>query len=52
MRANVRSSSNQLRYASNILENFSENEGLLIVGAEYSLETGKVIFFKGLPDIT
>jgi len=49
MRANVRASANQLRHGSNILENLSENHGLLIVGAEYSLETGEVIFFEGLP---
>lgn len=49
MRANVRASANQLRHGSNILENLSENHDLLIVGAEYSLETGEVIFFEGLP---
>jgi len=49
MRANVRASANQLRHGSSILENLSENEGLLIVGAEYSLESGEVIFFEGLP---
>ena len=49
MRANVRASANQLRHGSNILENLSDNEGLLIVGAEYSLETGEVKFFDGLP---
>ncbi|MDH5394369.1 MAG: carbonic anhydrase [Gammaproteobacteria bacterium] len=49
MRANVRASCNQLRHGSHILEDLSENEGLLIVGAEYSLETGEVVFFDGLP---
>lgn len=48
MRANVRASANQLRHGSTLLENLSENEGLLIVGAEYSLETGEVVFFEGL----
>lgn len=51
MRANVRASANQLRHGSNILENLSENHDLLIVGAEYSLETGEVIFFEGLPQL-
>ncbi|MDH5516664.1 MAG: carbonic anhydrase [Gammaproteobacteria bacterium] len=50
MRANVRASANQLRHGSDILEDLSENHELLIVGAEYSLETGEVIFFEGLPD--
>ena len=45
MRANVWASVNQLRHGSAILENLCENEDLLIVGAEYSLETGKVVFF-------
>ncbi|MDH5389198.1 MAG: carbonic anhydrase [Gammaproteobacteria bacterium] len=50
MRSNVRASVNQLRHGSTILENLCENENLLIVGAEYSLETGEVVFFDGLPD--
>ncbi|MDH5424611.1 MAG: carbonic anhydrase [Gammaproteobacteria bacterium] len=51
MRANVRASANQLRHGSAILENLSAKEDLLIVGAEYSLETGKVEFFDGLPEL-
>ena len=50
VRANVRASANQLRHGSTILENLSDNEGLLIVGAEYSLETGEVEFFEGVPE--
>ena len=50
MRANVRASVNQLRHGSAILENLCENDDLLIVGAEYSLETGEVVFFDGLPE--
>ncbi|MDH5424190.1 MAG: carbonic anhydrase [Gammaproteobacteria bacterium] len=50
MRANVRASANQLRHGSSLLEKLSDNDGLLIVGAEYSLETGEVIFFEGLPE--
>jgi carbonic anhydrase len=49
VRANIRMSANQLRHGSEILENLMENDGLLVVGAEYSLETGVVEFFDGLP---
>ena len=41
-------SANQLRHGSEILEHLIQNEGLLVVGAEYSLETGVVEFFEGL----
>ncbi|HEY0915103.1 MAG TPA: carbonic anhydrase [Solimonas sp.] len=51
VRANVRVSVNQLRQGSEILENLVRNDGLLVVGAEYSLETGKVDFFDGLPPV-
>jgi carbonic anhydrase len=49
VRANIRASASHLRHGSSILENLIENEGLLVVGAEYSLETGKVDFFDGVP---
>ena len=49
VRANVRASANQLRHGSAILEDLIANQGLLVVGAEYSLETGAVEFFDGLP---
>jgi carbonic anhydrase len=45
VRANVRASVNQLQHGSTIIENLVETDGLLIVGAEYSLETGVVDFF-------
>ena len=45
IRANVRASVNQLRHGSEELEYLVEDEGLIIVGAEYSLETGVVEFF-------
>lgn len=45
IRANVRASANHLRSGSVILENLYRHDGLLIVGAEYSLETGEVDFF-------
>lgn len=47
--ANVRVSANALRHGSDILEQLIANEGLLIVGALYSLETGVVDFFDGVP---
>jgi len=50
VRANVRASVNQLRHGSELLESLVERRGLLVVGAEYSLETGTVDFFTGLPD--
>jgi carbonic anhydrase len=50
VRANVRVSANQLRHGSDILEHLIQNDGLVIVGAEYSLETGVVEFFDGVPD--
>jgi carbonic anhydrase len=43
-RANVRASVNHLRHGSALLERRIERDGLLIVGAEYSVETGKVEF--------
>lgn len=50
VRANVRASVNVLRHGSEILQGLIDREGLLVVGAEYSLETGTVDFFEGLPD--
>ena len=49
VRANVRASVNQLCHGSQILENLIEKEGLLVVGAEYNLETGEVEFFENVP---
>src|SRR5687767_8454497 len=48
VRANVRMSVGQLRHGSDLLEHLVRTSGLLIVGAEYSLETGVVEFFEGL----
>ena len=45
VRANVHASVLQLRHGSPILENLVQSSGLLVVGAEYSLETGQVEFF-------
>jgi carbonic anhydrase len=47
VRANVRASANQLRHGSDVLERLSRIDGLQIVGAEYSLDTGVVDFFDG-----
>ena len=44
MRANVRAAVAQLQSGSAILEDLAQNDGLQIVGAEYSIETGKVDF--------
>jgi carbonic anhydrase len=49
VRANVRVSVNHLQHGSEVLENLIQNAGLVVVGAEYSLETGLVDFFEGLP---
>lgn len=49
VRANIRASVNQLRHGSHILEQLIARDGLLVVGAEYALETGVVDFFDGVP---
>jgi len=50
VRENIRASANQLRTGSQILENLIQQNELVVVGAEYSLETGVVEFFDGLPN--
>jgi carbonic anhydrase len=45
VRANIRASVRHLRHGSSIIEHLIQNDGLMIVGAEYSLETGEVNFF-------
>jgi carbonic anhydrase len=50
VRANIRASANHLRHGSEIIEHLIRNDGLLVVGAEYSLETGVVDFFDGVPE--
>jgi carbonic anhydrase len=49
VRANIRGSVDHLRHGSEVLEHLIQKEGLLVVGAEYSLETGVVDFFDGAP---
>lgn len=48
VRANIRASVNHLRHGSALLEQLIQDDGLLVVGAEYSLETGVVEFFDGV----
>ena len=50
VRANVRSGVVALRQGSGTLERLIRDEGLKIVGAEYSLETGLVQFFDDVTD--
>jgi carbonic anhydrase len=48
VRANIRASVSHLRHGSPLIEQLVQSSGLLVVGAEYSLETGLVDFFDGL----
>ena len=50
VRANIRASANHLRHGSETLERLIAHDGLTVVGAEYSLDTGVVCFFDGVPD--
>jgi carbonic anhydrase len=50
VRANVRASADHLRHGSALLEQLIQEGSLLVVGAEYSLETGEVDFFDGAPE--
>jgi carbonic anhydrase len=45
VRANIRVSANHLRHGSEVLEQLIQADGLMVVGAEYSLETGLVDYF-------
>jgi carbonic anhydrase len=51
VRSNVCISANHLRHGSEVLEPLIQAERLLVVGAEYSLETGVVDFFDGVPEV-
>jgi len=48
VRANIRVSTNHLRHGSEVLEQLIQKDGLRVVGAEYSLESGIVDFFDGV----
>ncbi len=49
VRANIRMSADHLRHGSEVLETLIRRDGLLVVGAEYSVASGEVEFFDGLP---
>jgi len=46
VRANIKASVNHLQHGSEIIEQLIQEDGLLVVGAEYSLQTGEVEFFE------
>jgi carbonic anhydrase len=46
VRANVRASVDHLRHGSELLEQLIRTDGLRVIGAEYSLESGVVEFFE------
>ena len=48
VRANIRASVDHLRHGSQILEQLIQDEGLRVIGAEYSLETGVVELLEGV----
>jgi len=50
VRANIRASVDHLRHGSRVLEELIQDQGLLVVGAEYALETGVVDFFDLAPE--
>lgn len=45
MRANIAYSVDHLRHDSPLMEQLIRDEGVLVIGAEYSLESGEVTFF-------
>jgi len=49
VRANIRASVDHLRHGSQILEKLIQEDELVVVGAEYSLESGIVDFFDRAP---
>jgi carbonic anhydrase len=49
VRSNIRASVSHLRHGSPLIEQLVRHDGLLVAGAEYSLETGLVDFFEGVP---
>jgi carbonic anhydrase len=49
VRANIRMSADHLRHGSEVLEQLIRTEVLRVVGAEYSVDTGVVDFFDGVP---
>ena len=49
VRANIRMSADHLRHGSEVLEQLIRKDGLLVLGAEYSVDSGVVEFFDGVP---
>lgn len=49
-RANIIASVNHLKHSSSVLEHLIAHEGLVIIGAEYDLQTGQVSFFEDQED--
>ncbi|MBB6092420.1 carbonic anhydrase [Povalibacter uvarum] len=49
VRANIRASAAHLRHGSEMIEDLIKRDGLVVVGAEYSLQTGVVDFFDDWP---
>ena len=49
VRANIRAATERLRCDSGIIEALERDDGLQIVGAEYSLQTGLVEFLDDVP---
>ena len=52
VRSNIHASINHLRQGSLIIKELIQSNKLIIVGAEYSVETGVVDFFDGLPKVS
>jgi carbonic anhydrase len=50
VRANVHASARHLRHGSQTIEQLILRDGLIVVGAEYSLETGVVDFLDAVPE--
>ncbi len=48
IRANILAATNHLRHGSETLEQLIQKNKIAIVGAEYSLETGEVVFFESV----
>ena len=51
VRANIRVSANHLRHGSQVIEQLIHANDLVVVGAEYSLDSGLVDFFDGTPGV-
>lgn len=52
VRSNIKASASHLRQGSPIIEQLILGNQLVVVGAEYSVETGIVDFFDGLPEVS